>query len=193
MIDVTISTIALILLIPLFATIALLIKLEDGGPVLFRQIRWGMNGRKILVYKFRSMRSELCDPTGIKQSVVGDSRTTRIGAIIRKNNFDELPQLLNVIRGDMSLVGPRCHVVDMRAGGMPYEHLVPHYHRRHRMRPGMTGLAQVRGWRGPTEQRLHARARIACDLHYVSNFSIWLDLKIMFGTLASELRGGTGC
>ena len=183
---------ALIILFPVLLTIALLIVIDDGGPVFFRQIRWGRKGSKITVYKFRSMRADLCDPTGVEQTVKGDRRVTRIGAFLRKTNIDELPQLLNVIRGDMSLVGPRCHAINMRAAGMLYEELVPEYHYRHLMRPGITGLAQTRGWRGPTERPTEARARIASDIYYIRNFSLWLDMKILLGTLLSELRGGTG-
>ncbi|OWV71540.1 exopolysaccharide biosynthesis protein [Rhizobium sp. R634] len=191
-IDIIVSASALIVLAPLFLAIALFIKLDDGGPVFFRQIRWGLNGRKITVLKFRSMRTEACDPSGIQQTVKGDVRVTGIGAILRKTNIDELPQLLNVLQGDMSLVGPRCHAINMRAAGRLYEELVPDYHHRHIMRPGITGLAQTRGWRGPTARPLQARARIACDIFYVKHFSLLLDMKILFKTLVIELRGGTG-
>ncbi|MCA2409783.1 sugar transferase [Rhizobium leguminosarum bv. viciae 248] len=192
LIDIVASVSALIVLAPLFLAIALFIKLDDGGPVFFRQIRWGLNGRKITVFKFRSMRAEACDPSGIQQTVKGDSRVTGIGALLRKTNIDELPQLFNVLRGEMSLVGPRCHAINMRAAGRLYEELVPDYHHRHIMRPGITGLAQTRGWRGPTARSLEARARIACDIYYVRNFSLLLDLKILFKTVVIELRGGTG-
>jgi lipopolysaccharide/colanic/teichoic acid biosynthesis glycosyltransferase len=190
--DIFGATSALIILFPILMTIALLIIIDDRGPIFFRQIRWGLKGNKIMVYKFRSMRTDLCDPTGVKQTVKGDRRVTRIGAFLRKTNIDELPQLLNVIKGEMSLIGPRCHAVNMRAAGMLYEELVPEYHYRHLMRPGITGLAQTRGWRGPTERPLEARARIASDIYYIRNFSLWLDIKILIGTLMSELRGGTG-
>ncbi|EJZ21087.1 sugar transferase [Rhizobium sp. Pop5] len=192
LIDIIGSASALIVLAPLFLAIALFIKLDDGGPVFFRQIRWGLNGRKITVFKFRSMRAEACDPSGIQQTIKGDSRVTGIGAVLRKTNVDELPQLLNVLKGDMSLVGPRCHAINMQAAGRLYEELVPDYHRRHIMRPGITGLAQTRGWRGPTARPLQARARIASDIYYVRNFSLLLDMKILLNTLVIELRGGTG-
>ena len=190
--DVAASVSALIVLAPFFLTIALFIKLDDGGPVFFRQIRWGLNGRKIMVFKFRSMRAEDCDPSGIQQTVKGDSRMTGIGALLRRTNIDELPQLFNVLMGDMSLVGPRCHAINMRAAGRLYEELVPHYHQRHIMRPGITSLAQTSGWRGPTARPKQAPARIACDIYYVKNFSLLLDFKILLKTLAIELRGGTG-
>jgi lipopolysaccharide/colanic/teichoic acid biosynthesis glycosyltransferase len=192
LIDIVGSASALVVLAPVFLAIALFIKLDDGGPVFFHQIRWGLNGRKITVFKFRSMRAEACDPSGIQQTIKGDIRVTGIGAVLRKTNIDELPQLLNVLRGDMSLVGPRCHAINMRAGGRLYEELVPSYHHRHIMRPGITGLAQTRGWRGPTARPLDARARIASDIYYVRNFSLLLDMKILLNTLVIELRGGTG-
>lgn len=190
--DVCISAVALLILLPFLLAVALLIKLDSPGPVLFKQERWGMGCRKIRVFKFRSMRTDRCDISGVNQTVRDDPRVTRLGAIIRRTNIDELPQLLNVLKGDMSLVGPRCHAVGMLAAGVLYEELVPEYHRRHVMRPGMTGLSQMRGLRGPTDRQGKARARIACDLHYVDNFTIWLDLRIIFGTVISELKGGNG-
>ncbi len=192
MVDIIISLVALIALLPLLLAVAILIRLDSPGPVLFTQVRWGRDCCKIRIYKFRSMQIESCDKTGVAQTRPNDPRITRIGAVIRRTNIDELPQLLNVLRGDMSLVGPRCHAVGMLAAGIPYEDLVPDYHRRHSVKPGMTGLAQMRGLRGPTNRAGKARARIACDLYYIQHFSILLDLKIMIGTLLNELRGGKG-
>ena len=192
MIDIGVSLTALIVLSPVLLLVALLIRLDSAGPALFNQVRWGKDCGKIRVYKFRSMRTDLGDATGVAQTVQNDPRITRIGAIIRKTNIDELPQLLNVLKGDMSLVGPRCHAIGMLAAGIPYEDLVPNYHRRHSVKPGMTGLAQMRGLRGPTDRPGRARARIACDLYYIDNFSVLLDLRIMFGTVLAELRGGKG-
>ena len=186
------ATVALVALSPVLLTVAALVRIDSPGPVLFSQLRWGQNGQKIRVYKFRSMRTDLCDATGVAQTVKNDPRITRIGAILRRTNIDELPQLINVLGGDMSLVGPRCHAIGMLAAGKLYEDLVPEYHRRHSMRPGITGLAQMRGLRGPTERADKARARVASDLHYVDNFSLWLDIKIMVGTVISEIRGGKG-
>jgi len=190
--DILISGSSLIILLPLFLLIAALIKIESKGPVFFTQLRWGMNGKKIKVYKFRSMRSDLGDASGVQQTVPNDPRITPFGAFLRKSNFDELPQLLNVLKGDMSLVGPRCHVIGMKAAGVQYEELVPAYHERHKMRPGITGLAQMRGLRGPTVSPSKSKARIACDIHYVNNFSLLLDIKIAFGTLRNEMFKGTG-
>lgn len=190
--DIAGSSIALLILTPFLLGIAVLIKLDSPGPVLFTQIRWGKNCRKIRVYKFRSMRTDMCDASGVAQTVQNDPRVTRIGAILRRTNIDELPQLLNVLKGDMSLVGPRCHAINMLAAGMLYQELVPEYHQRHAMRPGITGLAQMRGLRGPTDRAAKARARIASDLYYIENFSIFLDLKIIAGTVISELTNGKG-
>ena len=191
-IDIAFALVALVCLLPLLLTVSVLIRLDSPGPILFTQIRWGKDCRKIRVYKFRSMRIDNCDVTGVLQTRPNDPRITRMGAVIRRTNIDELPQLLNVLKGDMSLVGPRCHAIGMLAAGIPYEDLVPYYHRRHQVNPGITGLAQMRGLRGPTERAAKARARIACDLHYIDHFSLKLDLKIMALTLWNELRGGEG-
>ncbi|WP_404820895.1 sugar transferase [Pseudorhizobium pelagicum] len=191
-IDICVSLTALLILLPALIFVALLIRLDSPGPILFKQVRWGKGCSQIRVYKFRSMRTDSCDVTGVTQTVPNDPRVTRVGALLRRTNFDELPQLLNVLRGDMSLVGPRCHAIGMLAAGKLYEDLVPNYHRRHAMKPGITGLAQMRGLRGPTNRASRARARIVSDLYYVDNFSIWLDTKIMVGTLISEITGGTG-
>ena len=187
-----ISGSSLVILLPLFLLIAVMIKIESRGPVLFTQQRWGMGGRKIKVFKFRSMRTELGDPTGVQQTVENDPRITPFGAFLRKSNFDELPQLLNVLNGDMSLVGPRCHAIGMKAAGVQYEELVPTYHDRHKMRPGITGLAQMRGLRGPTISPAKSKARIASDIHYVNNFTLLLDFKIALGTIRHEMFRGTG-
>lgn len=192
LIDIIVSANALVILAPVLLTVCLLIKIESKGPVSFRQNRWGKDCKLIRIYKFRSMYIEQCDHSGVAQTVRDDPRITRVGRVIRRLNIDELPQLLNVLKGDMSLVGPRCHAVGMLAAGIPYEELVPDYHDRHTMRPGMTGLAQMRGLRGPTDRASKARARIACDLHYVQNFSLWMDISIMAGTVYSEIKGGNG-
>lgn len=190
--DIIIAASILLALAPVLLLIALLIRLDSPGPALFTQVRWGQNCRRIRIYKFRSMRADAGDASGVAQTVENDPRLTRIGAFIRKTNIDELPQLLNVLWGDMSLVGPRCHAIGMLAAGVRYEDLVPHYHERHAVKPGLTGLAQMRGLRGPTDRPGKARARIASDLYYIENFSIRLDLWIMFGTVMSELKGGKG-
>ncbi|TCL74465.1 sugar transferase [Rhizobium sp. BK251] len=192
MLDIVIASSALVVLLPFLLAVAIMIRVDSRGPVLFYQTRWGKNCRKIRVYKFRSMYTNLGDRSGVAQTVRNDPRITRVGRILRRTNIDELPQLLNVLKGDMSLVGPRCHALGMRAGGTLYEDLVPQYHRRHMMKPGMTGLAQMRGLRGPTDKAAKAKARIKSDLHYIENFSVLLDIKIIVGTVICELRGGRG-
>lgn len=190
--DLVISGLALIILAPVLIVIALLIRLESKGSPLFTQRRWGRNCATIKIYKFRSMRNDAGDPTGVLQTVKNDPRITRVGAFLRRTNLDELPQLFNVLRGDMSLVGPRCHAIGMLACGVLYEELVPEYHRRHVVRPGLTGLAQMRGLRGPTDRASKARARIHADLHYCENFTFAFDVMIILGTIRSELTRGQG-
>lgn len=191
-IDIVISASALALLLPAFVILIFAIRLESRGPAIFTQYRWGRNSKPFRVYKFRSMAATVED-SGLRQAVRSDTRVTRLGAVLRRTNIDELPQLLNVLKGDMSLVGPRCHPIEMLAGGIPYEDLVPDYHRRHAVRPGLTGLAQVHGLRGPTTDATAAIARVKHDLEYIREFSIWLDFKIIARTLSNELRaGGTG-
>jgi exopolysaccharide biosynthesis polyprenyl glycosylphosphotransferase len=190
--DIAFSLSVLVLLLPVLLMIAAAIKVDSRGPVFFRQTRWGRHQKQIRIYKFRTMKIDLCDETGVAQTQAGDPRVTRIGAFLRKSSLDELPQFINVLIGDMSVVGPRCHAIGMMASGRLYEQLVPEYHLRHRVRPGITGLAQVRGWRGPTMRRLDAKARIACDLYYIENYSFWWDIRIIVGTLKNELCGGTG-
>ena len=188
--DVSVASAAFVFLIPAFVVIAILIRLDSRGPVFFRQLRWGRDQKPFMVFKFRTMAQ---GSNADLQAVEADVRLTRLGALLRRTNLDELPQVLNVIRGDMSLVGPRCHPVNMVAGGVPYEVLIRNYHDRHCMRPGITGLAQVRGFRGPTTNPTAARLRIESDLEYIQHFNVWLDVKIIIGTLLKELRnGGTG-
>jgi len=190
--DFTVALFLLVALSPLLLFVALLVRLESKGPALFRQTRWGKDQTKIRIYKFRSMRQDLGDASGVAQTVAGDPRITKVGAFLRKSNIDELPQLINVLKGDMSLIGPRCHAIGMLAAGKLYEDLVPDYHDRHAMRPGITGLAQMRGLRGPTSRADKSRARIMCDIYYVRHYSLLLDLKILWGTVRNELWGGSG-
>lgn len=190
--DIVVASSALLVLLPVLLMIALLIRVTSPGPALFSQLRWGKDCKKIRVYKFRSMYTDRGDQSGVTQTRVGDSRITPLGAVLRKTNLDELPQLLNVLKGDMSLVGPRPHAIGMLAAGVLYEDLVPEYHKRHRVRPGITGLAQMRGLRGPTILASKSRARAAADLHYVDNYSLMLDINIIVGTLRNEAFGGSG-
>lgn len=190
--DVVLSGLGLLALLPLLVIVAVLIKLESPGPVFFRQKREGINGTLFSVYKFRSMRTELGDASGVAQTVSGDPRVTPIGRFLRKTSIDELPQLINVLVGDMSLVGPRPHVPGMLAGGIQYRELVTYYDDRHRVRPGITGWAQVNGLRGSTVDRRVATARIDYDLAYIDNWSLVLDVKILFLTVWREFTRGTG-
>lgn len=138
------------------------------------------------------MRKDHADPSGVRQTTHGDVRVTRVGRIIRRTSIDELPQLLNVLRGDMSLVGPRPHVKGMLAGGRDYRALVPYYELRLHVTPGLTGLAQANGLRGPTADPDLALRRIEYDLEYIEKFSIFLDVKIILMTLQREFLGGSG-
>ncbi len=176
--DRAVAGLALILLLPLFAAVGLAIKLETRGPVFFRQTRHGISGRPIKVWKFRSMRTQDDGPV-VKQAVKGDPRITHVGAFLRKTSLDELPQLINVVLGEMSLVGPRPHAV---AHNQHYEKIVEGYNRRQRVKPGITGLAQISGFRGETQDPALMQARIDHDLRYIRGWSPALDLKILFLT-----------
>lgn len=178
--DLTLAVTALFLLAPLLATVALLIKLDSPGPVFFRQKRYGFNQQPFGVYKFRSMRTEHDAP--FRQAARNDARITRIGAILRRSNIDELPQLLNVVLGEMSLVGPRPHAL---AHDRSFERRIALYARRHNVKPGITGWAQVNGLRGETLTDLDMERRVAHDLYYIDNWSIWFDVRIMIQTVFS--------
>ncbi len=166
--------------LPMLA-IAIAVKLDSKGPALYRQRRHGFNNRVITVLKFRSMRHDPAAP--LKQVCAGDPRVTRIGAFLRRTSLDELPQLFNVLRGDMSLVGPRPHAIGMKAAERDLEHIVAEYAHRHRVKPGITGWAQVNGSRGPIETPAAVRRRLKLDLDYVSSASLWLDLQILARTV----------
>jgi polysaccharide biosynthesis protein PslA len=190
--DLVGAVLALLFAAPLFIAIGFAIKLTSAGPILFRQRRYGRGNSEFEIYKFRTMYAHLGDPSGVDQCLPVDPRVTLVGRILRRTSLDELPQLINVIKGDMSLVGPRPHVPGMRAAGMLYEHLVRNYFERHAMRPGITGLAQVNGFRGSTTERYAAIGRIDLDLTYIENWSFLLDARIIVVTLLHEFLSGSG-
>jgi Undecaprenyl-phosphate glucose phosphotransferase len=169
--------------------IALAIKLDSPGPVFFRQRRVGFNNREFWMLKFRSMHHDPHEQVQIRaQATRDDPRVTRVGRILRRTSLDELPQIINVLRGDMSIVGPRPHAPGTRAGGRPFEDVVARYAARHRVRPGLTGLAQVRGLRGQTDTEEKLIARVDADLEYIETWSVWLDLIILLRTALVVLR-----
>ncbi|MEM7429370.1 MAG: sugar transferase [Pseudomonadota bacterium] len=178
LLDRLIAATAMIALAPMLMLIALAIKLESRGPVVFRQERHGRKMELFTIYKFRTMHVT-SEVRGFVQATRGDDRTTRVGRLLRRASLDELPQLYNVLRGDMSLVGPRPHPVDLDAR---YLGVLPRYAERYSVRPGITGWAQIQGYRGPTEVEGSMEARLESDLYYAENWSIWLDLKIMLVT-----------
>jgi Undecaprenyl-phosphate glucose phosphotransferase len=169
---------ALLLLLgsPLLALIALAIKLDSRGPVFFRQRRYGFNNNAIVVWKFRTMRDQPEDETVVPQATRNDPRVTAMGRILRRTSLDELPQIFNVLRGEMSLVGPRPHAV---AHNEQYATVIDDYLSRHRVKPGITGWAQVNGLRGETDTPEKMRQRVQHDLYYIDNWSFWFDLKIL--------------
>ncbi len=186
------SLAGLILLAPLLIGVAAAVKLTSKGPVLFRQTRLGLNGQPFSILKFRTMYVDCCDASGLKHTVAGDPRVTAVGRFLRRSSFDELPQLINVLRGQMSLVGPRPYVPGMQAGGIAYECLDYRYYDRLRVLPGITGLAQVNGYRGDASDEEAARIRLEFDLAYIENTGLWLDIKIITRTVIREFFKGSG-
>jgi len=167
---------------PIMILAAIAIRLDSKGPVLFKQNRFGYNNKLIGVYKFRSMYHDMADANCEKQTTKNDARITKVGAFLRKTSIDELPQLLNVINGDMSLVGPRPHAINTRAAGRLFQEIVNEYGARHKVKPGITGWAQVKGWRGETDTEEKIIRRVECDLYYMENWSVFLDIEILFRT-----------
>jgi exopolysaccharide biosynthesis polyprenyl glycosylphosphotransferase len=190
--DVACAGLALLLLMPLLVGVAVAIKLTSPGPVFFTQDRYGYRNRRFRIYKFRTMHTRMGDRSGVTQTVGGDPRVTLLGRALRRTSIDELPQLFNVLLGDMSLVGPRPHVPGMKAANVRYEDLVPYYFQRHNIRPGITGLAQVNGCRGSTAAAAAAVSRVDYDLQYIEHWSLWLDIKIIWRTIRHEFFSGTG-
>jgi exopolysaccharide biosynthesis polyprenyl glycosylphosphotransferase len=174
------AAVGLVLLFPLMVFAAIAIKLDSQGPVFFQQRRNGFNQRVIKVYKFRTMT--VTEDDKVVQASRGDRRVTRVGRVLRATSIDELPQLINVLKGEMSLVGPRPHAISHNEH---YGKYLRRYTHRHAVKPGITGLAQVNGFRGPTEDLELMRKRIECDLEYIENWSLWLDIKIIARTIVA--------
>ncbi|MFN4282815.1 MAG: undecaprenyl-phosphate glucose phosphotransferase [Alphaproteobacteria bacterium] len=187
--DVAISTLCLILLAPLFAVVALLVKLDSPGPVFFRQQRHGFNRNLFDIYKFRTMRQDAADHAAERLVTKDDERVTRLGRFLRRTSIDELPQLWNVLKGDMSLVGPRPHALSAKAENKLYDDAVAEYAERHRVKPGITGWAQVSGWRGETDTVEKIQKRVEHDLYYIDHWSLWLDAWILILTAVKIVAG----
>lgn len=181
--DLMVTSAMLVVFGPIIGVFAILVKLDSPGPAFFVQERVGRNNRSYRCFKLRSMRTDRTDDTGGVSASRNDDRVTRLGKFLRRSSIDELPQLFNVLIGDMSLVGPRPHALGSRAEGALFWELVPDYWSRHAMKPGVTGLAQVRGFRGATHHRADIEQRVAADLEYINGWSLWLDIKILLMTV----------
>ncbi len=181
--DLALLTILLPLTVPILLVAAVAIKLESKGPIFFRQDREGFNNKRFKIWKFRSMRIDALEFDAINQASRNDPRITRVGAFLRRTSIDELPQLFNVIGGEMSLVGPRPHAPSTRAGNRFFGEIVSTYAGRHNVKPGMTGWAQVSGWRGETDTEEKLVRRLEHDLHYIENWSVGFDIYILFRTV----------
>jgi len=181
--DLVIGAAALVVAAPIMALVALAVKLDSPGPVFFRQRRHGFNHETIVVWKFRSMRHAAADATASRQVCADDDRVTRVGRFIRATSLDELPQIFNVLSGEMSLVGPRPHAIGMKTGETESALLVAEYAHRHRIKPGMTGWAAIKGSRGPVETEAQVRERVQLDIEYIERQSFWLDLWVIAVTI----------
>ena len=181
--DIVIAALVLFLISPLLLLVALLIRLDSKGPVFFRQRRVGFNGSLFEILKFRTMYVDQTDHDAVRQTGRGDSRVTRVGRVLRRTSLDELPQFINVLQGSMSIVGPRPHALQTRAEGKSLDELVEHYAARHRVKPGITGLAQVNGLRGELDSAEKLRRRVDYDIEYIDRWSIWLDIEILLKTV----------
>lgn len=185
--DLLIASLLLLVLAPVIVLLSVLIKLDSPGPVLFRQKRYGYNNQLIEVFKFRSMYHHHSDANAEQQTTRGDARITRIGRFIRRTSLDELPQLFNVLLGNMSMVGPRPHATATKAEGILFEDAVKEYTSRHRVKPGITGWAQVKGYRGETDTLEKIEKRVEYDLDYIERWSVWFDLYILLRTFPAVL------
>jgi len=183
--DRVLATLAVIMLAPVMLAIALLIRIDSPGPIFFRQSREGFNNRPFRVFKFRTMYHNRAQLEAITQASRRDPRITRVGAILRRTSLDELPQLFNVLQGDMSMVGPRPHAASTRAGGRLFSEVLSSYAARHKVKPGITGWAQVCGWRGETDTEDKLIKRFEHDLYYIENWSIWFDIYVLCRTLVA--------
>lgn len=180
--DIVFSIGGLVLFSPIFLITAIAIKLESKGPIIFKQKRYGFNNEVVEVLKFRSMYHEMADPDAKKVVTKDDPRVTKVGKFIRKSSIDELPQLLNVLSGRLSLVGPRPHAVNAHTKNQLWDEVVDGYFARHKVKPGVTGWAQINGWRGEVDNQDKIKQRVAHDLYYIENWSLLLDLYIVFIT-----------
>jgi Undecaprenyl-phosphate glucose phosphotransferase len=187
--DRVLGALILSMIAPMMLAIALMIKLDSPGPVLFRQKRYGFNNQLIEVFKFRTMYTHMTDANAQQLTQRNDPRITRLGAFLRRTSLDELPQFLNVVQGEMSIVGPRPHAAAAKAGTLLYQEAVKYYDARHRVKPGITGWAQVNGWRGETDTVEQIRKRVEHDLYYIEHWSILLDLKIIVRTVFGGFTG----
>ncbi len=187
--DRVLGAIILTLIGPVMLAIALLIKLDSPGPVFFRQKRYGFNNRLIEVWKFRTMYTEKTDENATQLTRRNDPRVTRLGALLRRTSLDELPQFINVVRGEMSIVGPRPHALAAKAGVLLYQDAVKYYDARHRVKPGITGWAQVNGWRGETDTVEQIKKRVEHDIYYIEHWSLLLDLQIIARTILGGFTG----
>ena len=187
--DLVLGFIILLMAFPLMVVIAAMIRFDSPGPALIRQRRFGYASRPIQVYKFRTMHWDKGDLSGARATRRNDPRVTGLGRLLRATSLDELPQLFNVLKGSMSLVGPRPHPIEMRVCGVPYYDAVPAYLSRHRVKPGITGLAQINGCRGSVETMAQAERRLAYDLEYIDRWSPMLDIRILWRTVFKGFVG----
>jgi Undecaprenyl-phosphate glucose phosphotransferase len=188
--DRVLGALLLVGLSPLMLLIAMAVRLDSNGPALFRQKRYGFNNEEIEIYKFRTLRADACDEKASTLVTRNDTRVTRVGRFLRRTSLDELPQLIDVaIGGSLSLVGPRPHAPGAKAARRPYDHVVDEYFARHRVRPGITGWAQVNGWRGETDTEEKIQKRVEFDLFYIEHWSLLFDIYIILRTPIAVLKG----
>jgi Undecaprenyl-phosphate glucose phosphotransferase len=187
--DRLLASLFLLLALPIFLVVAIAIKLTSSGPVFFKQKRFGFNNELIEVYKFRTLRQDMTDQNAERLVTANDPRVTKVGRFLRRSSIDELPQLITVLKGGMSIVGPRPHATAAKAAKRLYQDVVESYFARHRVKPGITGWAQIHGWRGETDTEEKILRRTEHDLYYIDNWSIWLDLYIIIKTPWSLFKG----